>query len=203
MLPVILAHSGNIVQADEFTRPIDERGIRTQLMDLNQRWKNKLTTSYMDEDDYGAADATTGLNSLHAEVIVKTSETDEGRANELLNLTEQAIIRTIGSLSLARVETSVVTDQKTTETTLVIYRTGLELAKRAFGLLNVADADMEDFLVKKAATEYRALLLRFYNTNILNGDKSPKLEVKLEATGRTLKIQRSHAAFISKSQQLF
>ena len=185
MLP-FLGHGSNtrIVDDSNFNRPIDEHEIRERLRGMNERWKDaveqqQLTTVDREDD-----------KDLHAELIVSTSEVDEKRANELLYLSEQAIIRTLGSVPTLKVETSVVTSQPTTEATLVIYERGVRTAAQAYGLSTIRPNEVEDFVVERASTEYRALLLRFYNTDILQGDHSPMLTVRLELTGRTLQIQR-------------
>ena len=181
MLP--LNARSKIVEANEFTREIDEESIRSHIRDLNQKWKGSKVD---DDDDYQNT-------HLHAEVIMRTTETDERRANELLNLIEQGIVRLLGNVH-SRVETSVITHQELTETTLVIYMKGVKIAARSYGLSSVPLAEMEDFLVEKASVEYIAMFLRFYKVDTIH---SPNLIVNMEGTGRTLRVQRSPGAFIS------
>jgi hypothetical protein len=186
MLP-FLGHGSNasIVDESRFNRPIDEHEIRERLRSMNERWKyavEQRELTPVDREDE---------KELHAELIVSTSEVDEKRASELLYLSEQAILRTLGNLPTLKVETSVVTSQLSTEATLVIYERGVRAAAQAYGLSTVGSDEVEDFVVERASTEYRALLLRFYNTDILQGDHSPMLTVRLDLTGRTLQIQRT------------
>ena len=183
MLP--LNARGKIVEACDFTREIDEKSIRSHIQDLNQKWKS---SNVGDDDDYQNT-------HLHAEVIMRTTEADERRANELLNLMEQSIVRLLGNV-YSRVETSVITHQKLTDTTLVIYSKGVKIAARAYGLSSVPLAEMEDFLVEKASVEYIAMFMRFYKVDTLH---SPNLTVNMEGTGRTLRVQRSPGAFISRN----
>jgi hypothetical protein len=185
MLPLLgHAEHGRIVDESDFNRPIDEHEIRERLRSMNERWKYAVEQrdfSGIEEDD---------KRDLHAELVVSTTEIDENRANELLYLSEHAILRTLGNVPTSRVETSVVTSQPNTQATLVIYEKGVRNAARVYGLTSLDERDVEDFVVKKASVEYQAVLLRFYNTDILKGDNSPMLTVRLDLTGRTLQIQR-------------
>lgn len=186
MLP-FFGHGSNprIVNESDFNRPIDEHEIRERLRSMNERWKyavEQRELTPVDREDE---------KELHAELVVSTSEVDERRASELLHLSEQAILRTLGNLPTLKVETSVVTSQLSTEATLVIYERGIRAASQAYGLSTVGADEVEDFVVERASMEYRALLLRFYNIDILQADHSPMLTVRLDLTGRTLQIQRT------------
>lgn len=165
------------------TRDIDEKSIRESLRMMNQRW-----TQAVQKHDVRKTDAPY-VNELHAELVLHTTEADERRANELLHLSEKAILRTLGNIPTSKVDTSVITGQSSTEATLVLYAEGVTVAARAYGLTSRPLDEVEDFLVKKASTEYQALLLRFYDTDALTeGRRLPLLTVKLDLTGRTLRV---------------
>lgn len=184
MLPLLnrTGHS-DIVEESDFNKPIKEYEIRERLRSMNKRWSLAVKQRDISKIEDTKSD-------LHAELVMSTIETDERRANELLYLSEKAILRTLGNVPTTKVETSVITSQQNTEANLVIYETGVRIAARAYGLTPLDASEIEDFIVKKAAVEYQTLLLRFYNTDILKGDNSPLLTVRLDLTGRTLQIQR-------------
>lgn len=191
-----ISQTNRIVDERDFNAPIDEASIRDHLRRINDRWENVVSKMKQEREvaasggEYGDRD---GGDSLHAELVVHTTASDERRAGELLELAEAAVLRTLGGIPSTRIDTSVVTSQPATEATLVLHARGVEIAAAAFGIGLLDTNAIEDFVVTKASIEYQALMHRFMNTDTLGGSETPRLTVRLYSSGRTLVIQRPHA----------
>lgn len=194
MLPVLsFSTSATVVDADDLTRPIKSSSV-DRLVDefktrgtvksddddeMRQSWKEVVKTLQEVKED----------ESLDAELLILTDETDENRANELLDLGEKLLHRVLGGVSVAKTEVNVVTSQKTTHATLNLYKNGIKLSELAYGVQGTSVKKVEDFIASRAAAEYELLLLRFQNVDTLQNTPI-RLKMHMQGSGRTLEIQR-------------
>ena len=128
-------------------------------------------------------------DALDAELLILTTETDEGRAGELLDLGEKLLLRVLGNVRVVKTDVNVVTSQPTTSATLNLYERGVRIALLAYGAGNTPVKEFEDFLASRAITEFQLLLLRFLNTDTLKHE-NVRLKMHMQPTGRVLDVQR-------------
>ena len=196
MLPVLsFSTNATVVDANDLTRPIKSSSVDRLVDDfktrgalqsdddddseMRQNWKEVVKTLQEVKED----------ESLDAELLILTEETDENRANELLDLGEKLLHRVLGGVSVARTETNVITSQKTTHATLNLYNRGIKLSELAYGVQGTSVKKVENFLASRAAAEFELLMLRFHNVNTLKHTPI-RLKMHMQGTGRTLEIQR-------------
>ena len=194
-----------IVDEDDLTRHVAKASIEDLIASFRARGRNREGGGEEEEDEAEVRrkswrelvqKASGGLSWLdddsdgvHAELLILTTETNQTRAETLLDLGEKALVHLLGGSDSARVSVNVVTAQAKTEAKLNLFEKGTRLARSALGLAGVSTADLEDFIASKASAEYEMLMLRFYDTELVQG--APKLTIHLSSTGRTLEVQRA------------
>ena len=120
----------------------------------------------------------------HAEALIRTTETDEFRTDELLKLAENMLTRVlVGNHVVATVDVKVLTGQPNDSASINIYAAGLDLARVAYGLFGRSVTQIEDFLASRVSTEFQLLLHRFLDKDVLD---NINLNIKMEASGRSL-----------------
>ena len=154
---------------------IDERELTRRVNDRDV----ELTV-----DEFGARELE--AEDLDATMVIKTSETSEVRARELLELSEAALLRVLGGGDDLKVDVSLLTHQTQNRAAIRLGDAAPSLALRGLGVHSIDPTIGVDFVVNKLVTEYHCLLLRFYRTDFIT---NPQLEIEL-ADGRTVMAQR-------------
>ena len=216
MLPVLAmtkTHGedvGALVDSDDLTRNVSDETVDDIVNAFSRRGTEQSQTSTSsakqknDDDDMkkswrsivdrieslkSASNGGGGSNEedLHAEMLIMTDVDDEARAETLLDLGEKVLIHTLGGVKISKIDINVVTSQPTTHATLNIYKRGVVLAARAYGIGGTPLYEVEDFIATRAASEFYMMLHRFYNSNVVS---SGRLTVHLQHSGRTLEVER-------------
>lgn len=213
--PLVELRTGDVVDEDDLTREVSTIKIDNLLSSFRKRGRRAEPAAAAPTGEGGAGDgadddgemrkswrgmvdkltalreggaARDGSNDdVHAELLILTTETDEKRASSLLDLGEKALLHVLGGVSVARVDVNVVTAQKETSAKLNLFERGTRLAAMAYGIGGTPLREVEDFLSTRAASEFEMMLLRFYDTDVI---ENPRLTMHLRYTNRTLEVQR-------------